>query len=120
MTKIAKKFAVPFSVSVSKETYDRAQKLQQTWDGISWEKFQKRFRISDLGELVWTIGLSVLEELDKGNVMQTLANEAMNEELIKVEVRKARKSLKSPRNLSALTDAQIEQLVSGKGDLPEE
>lgn len=120
MTKTAKKFAIPLNVSVSKEMYDRAQKLQQSWDSISWEKFNKRYRMSDLGELVWSIGLGVLEELDRGAVMETLANETAINELVKVEVKKARKALKAPKALSDLTDNQIEGMIRGDKDLPEE
>jgi hypothetical protein len=117
--KKAKKFAVPLNISVAKEMYDRAQNLQRTWDNVSWEKFNKRFRMSDLGELVWEIGLSVLEELDKGGVMDAIAKEAVSEELIKIEVRKAKKGLKAPKAFSDLTDNQIEAIAHGDKDLPE-
>lgn len=119
MTKKAKKFAVPLNISVSKEMYDRAQRLQQAWDAISLSKFDKRFRMSDLGDLVWQIGLSVLEELNKGDVMETIAKECINNDMIKVEVRKARKALKTPNSLSQLTDSQIEAMASGKEELTE-
>lgn len=115
MTKKAKKFAVPLNISVSKEMFDRAQILQSKWDTICLAKFDKRFRMSDLGEIVWTIGLAVLEELKDDMILDTLAKEHVNDELIAVEIKRVRKQLKTPKALSDLTDEQLAELESVRG-----
>jgi hypothetical protein len=120
MPKTSTKFAKVLGVSVSKETFDRANKLQQYWDKICLEKFDQRFRMSDLGELVWNIALGILEDLPPATMMDTLATKHLNEDTLKVEIRKARKMLKHPRTLSSLTDDQIAAMTSGKGGPTEE
>jgi len=72
MGRVAKKFAVPLNVSVSKPTFDRANKLQLQWDALSLEKLGKRVRMSDLAEIIWDAGLRVLEQFDEKSILDAV------------------------------------------------
>jgi hypothetical protein len=120
MPKTSTKYAKVIGISASKELYDRFQLLQQKWDRLCLEKFDKRFRVSDLGELALNIALPILEDLPLETMMDTLATHRLNDDLLKVEIKKARKALKSPKTLSNLTDEQIAGMISSRTGESEE
>jgi len=102
LVKRAKKFAVPLNVSVRRETFDRAQKLQLRWDALRLEQFGKRFRVSDLGEIVWNVGLDRLERLDREAIIETLKSGRLSEgDLVAM---KCRRVLLDGLNRVELTD----------------
>jgi hypothetical protein len=114
MTKKATKFAETISSSVSREIYNRAHELQRKWDDINFKVYGKRFTMSDLAEIVWPLALGVLEEMPQPNVLDTLATKRINDQALKVQIKKARKSLKSPKTLSALSDDQVQAMLHGQ------
>ena len=120
MTRKPTKFAVPLNTSVSKETYDRAQKLQQSWDGESLTKFDKRFRMSDLAEIVWDLALGILESLPRQTMFEAIAEEKIGENALKVEIRKARRRAKAKLRISDMTDDQVNAMINGKSEGDEE
>jgi hypothetical protein len=120
MTKIAKKFAETISSSVSRELYNRAQELQMKWDAINMKVYGKRFKLADLSEIVWSLGLGILEELPQPTIIDTLATKRINDEALRVQIRKARKGLKAPRTLSGLSDDQVQAMLRGQSGENEE
>jgi hypothetical protein len=112
-----KKFAVSWSISVSKEMHDRARDIQQKWDNVSTKKFDKRFRMSDLGVIALEIGLEVVEAMPMPTVLDTIASEEISEDVLKIQVKKAKKSLRTPKTISGVTDEQVENMIrNSKGN----
>ena len=72
MPRVAKKFAVPLNTSVSRKTFDRAQRLQLHWDTLSLDRLSVRLRMSDLAEIIWDAGLNVLEQFDDQSIIEAV------------------------------------------------
>lgn len=120
MTRKAQKFAVILNLSVTKETKDRVIALKIEWDKIGHEKFDKLVNTSEIGQLALDIGLEVLESLPKPMIEDTIAKDKLSDDILKIEVKKARRSLKEPKTFSNLTDDQIENTARGKSGDNEE
>jgi hypothetical protein len=114
MPRKPKKFAVSWSISVSKEMHERAEKIQMEWHKISVEKLDRKFSMSDLGTIALEIGLEVIESMPKPTMLDTLSKKEISEHILKIEVRKAKRSLRTPKTLSNMTDEQIEEMTKGK------
>lgn len=115
MPRVATKFAVPLNTSVRKETKERAVETLDKWQKINralvTEGYQKEFRMSDLAEIVWNVGLEVLEKLEKDNIIDTISSQKVNEETVDVEVKRIRKSNRIPKTLSQMSDEDIKRIV---------
>lgn len=107
--KKAYKFAKVLGVSVTTETFNRANKLQQKMDEIRLRKLNKRFRMSDLGEMAWRIGLGVLEELNKDALEDVLASNENISKAVTVEVSRLRKAPKIAKTLGDVSNEQVEE-----------
>jgi hypothetical protein len=105
------KFAKVLGVSVATETFNRANKMQANMNLLSLKVRNERFNMSDLGEMVWRIGLGVLEELNKNALTSVLESDENLSKAVSVEVARLRKAPRIAKSLGDVSDEQVEQWV---------